>query len=378
MSVGPASAGQDLARHARYSALGAAVLGGFRSSAFWRSCGFFLCLLTAVAADETSVIKNGDFQSGNQYWKGDGTVVTLPDGNRVGQIKASDRRFQMLEIEFELGELNEMEVRFQARYTGTNRKMRVKVETRGQGALMYSFDLPEDGSWMDCKFNHIRKPGVKKFDAVFQALLGEGTLQIDNVWGGKPGTYKPPNATPATNPPPAPPPTPPGMAPKPAVVAPAPLPPPQPISTTPALPVPAGVMGSPAAIIDSVPAADLQEMLSPATAQGGLQKVNAFLKERYLRQPAQFEFVVDVAEVKPDNLVFRIRDQAGGIETKNGQIPLRMIWAYFKDTSGFDPKAIKPGQRLTIGGTMSRCDFVIADKGARFCVDLANSRIINR
>jgi hypothetical protein len=331
-----------------------------------------------VGAEETSVIKNGDFQSGNQYWKGDGTVVTLADGNRVGQIKASDRRFQMLEIEFELGDLNEMEVRFQARYTGTNRKMRVKVETRGQGALMYSFDLPEDGGWRDCKFNYIRKPGVKKFDAVFQALLGEGTLQIDDVWGGKPGTYTPPKPTPATNPPTTPAPMPAGLTPAPAGVVPAPMPAQQPIVTTPAQPVPAGVMGSPAAIIDAVPASDLQEMLSPATAQTGLQKVNAFLKERFLRQSAQFEFEVDVAEVKEDTAVFRIRDRTGVIETQNGRIPLRMIWAYFKDTSGFDPKAIKPGDRITISGTMSRCDFVIAEKGARFCVDLANSRIINR
>ncbi len=343
-------------------------------------CGLFLCLLTAVAAEEKSVIKNGDSQSGNQYWTGDGNVITLEDGNRVGQIKASDRRFQMLKIEFELGDLNEMEVRFHARYAGTNRKMRVKVETRGHGALMYSFDLPEDGGWRDCKFNYVRKPGVKKFDAVFQALLGEGTLQIDNVWGGKPGSYTPPPKTvPGSDPPSATPTTmPAGSTPPSAVVSPAPASAQQPVGAPPAVPVPAGVIGSPEVMIDRVPAADLQEMLNPATAEAGAQKVNAFLKSQFLGKPAQLEFDVQVAGMKEDGSIYRIRDRDGVLRTKNGQIPQHMIWAHFKDTNGFDPNAIKPGDRITISGKMSRCDFVIQAKGARFCVDLANPTIVPR
>lgn len=350
---------------------------GVFKSCYVKSTQLIVCLIVLLtitgSSAENSVIKNGDFQSGNQYWTGDGSVITLADGNRVGQIKANDRQFQELEIEFELGDLNEMEVRFQARYTGTNRKMRVKVETRGQGALMYSFDLPEDGSWRDCKFNHIRKPGVKKFDAVFQALLGEGTLQIDNVWGGKPGSYtappkpvpKPPTTT--TLPTPA-------VSTRPIV----PVPMQQPPRGQAPIAVPPGIIGSVDAIIGSIPVADLQEMLDPATAQTGVKKVNAFLKSKLVNQSAQLDFEVKVAEPTADGTGFRIHHNGAPVSNANGRVGQQLIWAYFKDPSKAALDTIKTGDRVTIQGKIGRCDFVIGEKGSRFNLDLRDSKLMTR
>ena len=145
-------------------------------------------MFTGLASAEKLIIQNGSFDAGKKYWKGDGEVVTLKeDGNRVGQIEADERRLKHLSIEFEMGDLTVLEIRFRARFLGGAGRVRLKVET-GSGAVMNGYDLPPDGSWKDLTMTYDRKPGIKKFYAVFQALLGKGVVQIDDVWAGAPGT----------------------------------------------------------------------------------------------------------------------------------------------------------------------------------------------
>ncbi len=146
------------------------------------------CALYGEAAEQKSLIPNGNFEAGKQYWKGDGKVITLEDGNRAGQIIGDDRTLQHLKIEFEMGDLQVLEIRFRARYVGGGGgQMKLKIESRGRGAILHTRDLPDDGSWRDFKITYNKKPGVPKFDAVFQALKNKGVLQIDDVWAGPPG-----------------------------------------------------------------------------------------------------------------------------------------------------------------------------------------------
>ena len=147
------------------------------------------CALYCEAAEQKPIIRNGNFESGKQYWKGDGKVITLEDGNKVGQIIGDDRTLQDLKIEFEMGDLQVVEIRFRARYVGGGGgQLRLKIETRGQGAILHVRDLPADGSWGEFKATYNKKPGVTKFDAVFQALKNKGELQIDDVSAGAPGS----------------------------------------------------------------------------------------------------------------------------------------------------------------------------------------------
>jgi hypothetical protein len=49
-----------------------------------------LCLPSLLIAADVG-IKNGDFATGKQFWRGDGTVTTLPDGNKVLEMNSTLR-----------------------------------------------------------------------------------------------------------------------------------------------------------------------------------------------------------------------------------------------------------------------------------------------
>src|SRR5687767_14763258 len=52
-------------------------------------------LSAAIRAEEAgNLIMNGGFEAGIQFWKGDGKVVRLPEGNRVGEIEAARNRMK--------------------------------------------------------------------------------------------------------------------------------------------------------------------------------------------------------------------------------------------------------------------------------------------
>ena len=72
--------------------------------------GFWGAALVEVRAAKLTVL-NGGFEAGKQYWRGDGKVVTLRDGNKVGEMESDDRRLEHLAIGIDMGDLDVIEVR---------------------------------------------------------------------------------------------------------------------------------------------------------------------------------------------------------------------------------------------------------------------------
>lgn len=338
------------------------------------------CLVCAISMDTVSLaadigIKNGDFTSGKQFWRGDGVVITLPDGNKVVELTSSERRSSEISQEIEKGKLVALEVRFRARFIGGKAQMRAKLQKARGGSTLFAFELPPEGEWRDISFKHTPESLRDDRSLVLQTLPYDGKLQIDDVWVGEPGTH--PSVRPMVR-----------TSPSPSMPVPTPLS--APIPTPPVVPVPMqqprvapvpvaippGVIGSVDAIINSIPVADMQEMLKSATAKASLQKVNDMLKSTLVNQPAQLVFDVKVSEPTADDKGFRIRDRDVPVSNSTDKVPLQMVWAYFKEPNRAELDALKAGDRVTISGRISRCDFMTTENGLRLNVDLRESRII--
>ena len=144
----------------------------------------------------------------------------------------------------------------------------------------------------------------------------------------------------------------------------------------PDLHVPPGVTPSETFMVDSIPMKDLHALLNPATTATVLERINTHLRTSFIGKPAQIQFEAQKTRKINGKNVFAIRDRDGVLPTQYGDIPMQMIWAYFRDTSEFEPQAIRPGDSLTIRGRVSRCDFVVSAGTVRFCVDLQDSEIV--
>lgn len=154
----------------------------------------FTCFVCAFGMSTISFaadigIKNGDFASGKQFWRGDGVVVTLPDGNKVIELTSSERRSSEISQEIEKGTLVALEVRFRARFIGGRGQMRAKLQKARGGSTLFAFDLPPEGEWRDFSFKHTPESLRDDRSLVLHTLPYEGKLQIDDVWVGEPGTH---------------------------------------------------------------------------------------------------------------------------------------------------------------------------------------------
>ncbi|MCX6849581.1 MAG: hypothetical protein NTY98_11725 [Verrucomicrobia bacterium] len=188
-----------------------------------------LCMSSLLGAADLG-LKNGDFTTGKQFWRGDGTVVTLPDGNKVLEMNSTTRQQSEAYQDLKTGSLVEVEVKFRARFIGEKGQMRARLVRKSGGSTLFAFDLPSDGTWRDISFKHQRDSVEDGQTLLIETLPYKGKLQIDDVWAGEPGTHtsvRPIAATPTpvkpTMPTPAPMPAVPTPAPVPAV-APAPKP----------------------------------------------------------------------------------------------------------------------------------------------------------
>lgn len=325
-------------------------------------------MFTGLASAEKLIIQNGSFDAGKKYWKGDGEVVTLKeDGNRVGQIEADERRLKHLSIEFEMGDLTVLEIRFRARFLGGAGRVRLKIET-GSGAVMNGYDLPPDGSWKDLTMTYDRKPGIKKFYAVFQALLGKGVVQIDDVWAGAPGTA--PTDPRSTVIIPAKPTTPPVK----------PVPMEKAVAKTanqPSAPIPLPeIVGSLEQILDAAPEPALLKLADPATAVQGVDELNAFIASQVRGKPAVLVFQIIDSQPPPDGLnKVRIRDQNGPVKAKRATLPVRQVWAYFPAETAPELSQVPVGREVRVQGVLGRCDVKMTPEGPRLNVDLRQSRL---
>lgn len=140
---------------------------------------------TAMAADGPE-IRNGDFEKGKQFWRGNGKVVV--DGtNKVCELKASERYSDELSQEVDFGKSKQAPFALRLKgvqYTGPG--LRIKF-TRSDGSFtFYTKAVPSDGSWTDFKLTFNRDTQDEKINIVITPMPGKGSIQIDNVTIGTP------------------------------------------------------------------------------------------------------------------------------------------------------------------------------------------------
>ncbi len=147
-----------------------------------------LCMCSLLSAADLG-LKNGDFNTGKQFWRGDGTVITLPDGNKVLEMNSTTRQQSEAYQEIKTGTLVEVEVKFRARFIGGKGQMRARLVRKSGGSTLFAFDLPPDGVWRDISFKHPFESVDDERSLLIETLPYKGKLQIDDVWAGEPGTH---------------------------------------------------------------------------------------------------------------------------------------------------------------------------------------------
>ena len=138
-------------------------------------------LLTALAAAADPEIRNGDFEKGKQFWRGDGKVVVLPEGGKALELKADDRYNDQITQDFDFGKAQAIEITMRLRglqYKGEG--LRVSVHQHGAGSLVFTGRVVSDG-WSDAKWTYRRNTTAEKFQLVLSPLPGSGAIQVDNI-----------------------------------------------------------------------------------------------------------------------------------------------------------------------------------------------------
>lgn len=318
-------------------------------------------LMPGILAAADLGLKNGDFTTGKQFWRGDGTVVTLPDGNKVIEMVSNPRRQDQVYQEIEMGTLTQVEVRFRARFIGGKGQMRAKLMKKNGGSTLFAFDLPPDGEWRDISFKHVRENLRDERSLVLETLPYEGKLQIDDVWSGEPGTHTSERPMVPTSAPPKPT-TPVTM---PAVV-------PTPVAVPAASPAGAALE----TVVDALPAAIRAKLMTPEITPAVVDEVNAYFATELIGKPLQVSLVVHTAELVPSGQnKLRLRASDGLLSGRHPGLRQHMLWAYFPAATAPDLSQLPMGAGVTIIGTISRCDVKSGPGGARLNLDLQSARL---
>lgn len=136
---------------------------------------------TAYGADALE-IKNGDFEKGKQFWRGDGKVVTSKEGSKVLELKASERYGDEITQELDMGKNTQCEITLRMRSEGyKGNGLRIAMQRRGGGSTFNIREVPADGSWGDLKWRFTRNGPDEKFTLVITPTMGKGSIQIDDV-----------------------------------------------------------------------------------------------------------------------------------------------------------------------------------------------------
>lgn len=144
----------------------------------------FLILVSATSAHAADALelKNGDFENGKQFWRGDGKVVTAKEGSKVLELKASERYGDEITQEVDMGKNTQCEVTFKMRSEGyTGNGLRVAMQRRGGGSTFTTRSVPADGNWTDFKWTFSRNTPDEKFTLTISPTMGKGSIQIDDV-----------------------------------------------------------------------------------------------------------------------------------------------------------------------------------------------------
>jgi hypothetical protein len=143
---------------------------------------FLLVLIGSLQAADEVEIKNGGFESGKQYWRGDGKVVNAAEGGKVCELKATERYVDAITQDIDIGK-NER-VLLTLRLRGVNYRgagLRVAFQRRGGGSTFMTYEVPSDGSWKEIRWNFARNSQDTKFTLVLSSSVGAGVIQVDDV-----------------------------------------------------------------------------------------------------------------------------------------------------------------------------------------------------
>ncbi|MDZ4289103.1 MAG: carbohydrate binding domain-containing protein [Prosthecobacter sp.] len=146
-----------------------------------------LVAVSAFAADPLD-LKNGDFEKGKQFWRGDGKIVSETEANKVCELKASERYGDEITQEIDLGKNTKVEIALRMKgidYKGAG--LRISMKQRGGGSTFNTREVTE-GAWTDMKFTFTRNSPEEKYTLIIAPMMGKGSIQIDDVKIGTGGT----------------------------------------------------------------------------------------------------------------------------------------------------------------------------------------------
>lgn len=142
----------------------------------------------ALAADAPLPdFKNGDFENGKQFWKGDGKIVIEKEGNKVLELKAGERAGESISQEFDLGKLSKIGISMRIKGVGFKGSgLRVVLKKRN-GDSTFSTKEVVEGEWKEIKMVWNRLGAESKYTVLFTPEFGKGSIQIDDVKTGPAG-----------------------------------------------------------------------------------------------------------------------------------------------------------------------------------------------
>ena len=139
-----------------------------------------MLLLAAPATAADPEVRNGDFEKGKQFWRGDGKVVVLPEGGKVLELKADDRYNDQVTQDFDMGKAQKLEITMRIRgldYKGNG--LRVSIHQQGGGSMIYNGNV--SGDWTNGKWTYNRNSTTDKFQLVLSPFPGSGAIQVDDI-----------------------------------------------------------------------------------------------------------------------------------------------------------------------------------------------------
>lgn len=130
-------------------------------------------------ADE--IIKNPSFESGAQYWRGDGKIVTLDGDNKVYEVNVG-RKDKELFQQIEVPDSRKITIRFKVRalpgYEGEG--VRIAFRTIKDNAGFTRRALKPGDSWQEISVNYTAKSRLDKREFAIVIKKGTGVVQFDD------------------------------------------------------------------------------------------------------------------------------------------------------------------------------------------------------
>ena len=312
-------------------------------------------------------LKNGDFSTGKQFWRGNGKIVALPDGNKVLELTSNTRDVDAAYQELKLGTLPEVEVKFRARFMGDKGQMRARLIRSSGRSTYWTFTLPPDGSWRDVTFKYTRESLKDERTLSFETTPYNGKLQIDDIWAGEPGTHvsaqpmeKPTAIQPAA----------PGIPIIPGTVPGKP-------TTPPVAPATATAPRASAELdrfLDALPDNLRLPLNDSAIPEETLAAINAWFAKEMLNKTVQITFVTHTSEVVPNEPEkFRLRAADGLLSGKYALVRYQQFYAYLPSANATEIAKEPLGATVTLSARVGRCDLKQFPAGVRLNVDVMDS-----